>query len=293
MDVFSDMTVFVEVVRANSFSKGADNLGMPASTVSRRISELEKRLGLRLLTRTTRKIALTDVGEIYYGRCRRLVEEAKLAQEELSDTLNNAKGQLKMSLPADFAIYHLAPVLLAFLHKHPDITYKLDLTPKQVDLTSDPFDLAIRIGELPDSSLIGRKITELSVSLFASPDYLAECEPLTSPRDLEQHLTLNMNESSWILHKNKESFTTKADHSIIANSIGMLMKLTASGAGIAPLPRIVVNEEIERGQLQPVLPEWQFKFLPVYALTETRLLPAKTRLFIEFLVDHFTSQSLT
>jgi DNA-binding transcriptional LysR family regulator len=227
-DLFSDMTVFVEVVRANSFSKGAESLGMPASTVSRRIAELEKRLGLRLLTRTTRSLSLTDVGQVYYGRCRRLVDEAKLAQEELTDTLQNAKGILKMSLPADFAKYFLAPVLLDFTKQHQDIRYKLDLSPKQVDLTSDPFDLAIRIGELPDSSLISRKITQLDVALYASPDYLNTYDTPKHPDDIAQHQTLAMHDNPWKLHGHDEKQTVSITPAITANSIGMLMQLTQS-----------------------------------------------------------------
>ncbi|WP_246763479.1 LysR family transcriptional regulator [Rhizobium sp. 007] len=202
MSHLNDMALFVEVARARSFRKAAEALGMPNSTLSRRISELEKAIGLRLLHRTTRKIELTEAGQLYYERSKRIVDEARLAHEQLGAMLEQPSGVLRVSLPVDLAIFYLTPIIGDFARHYPGITFEFDLTPRRVDLAAEPFDVAIRIGKLEDSSLITRLIGRHSRHLYASPGYIeASGEPAT-PADLAKHECIGMLRSpTWTLHQ--------------------------------------------------------------------------------------------
>ena len=278
MDLFTDMNIFVAVVKANSFRRGAEALGLPPSTVSRRISQLEQRIGLRLLNRTTRSIALTDAGQIYFGRCRRLVDEANLAHEELQRALTEAEGTLRMSLPADFAQRFMAPLIAEFVEKHPNVRFRLDLSPQQVNLAQDPFDLAVRIGQLKDSAMISRRVTQLERHVYGAPEMVRYWrEGVGAPRWLQME-GRSQNWPSGSSHQNTGA-------RIVANSIGMLIRLTSMGCGLAVLPDLLVQEEVKNGALERVETGEKHLPLPVFALTETRLLPAKTRLFIEFMAE--------
>jgi len=155
LDYLNDMALFVEVVKTRSLRRAADALEMPNSALSRRISLLEEGIGLRLLHRTTRKIELTEAGQLYYERCKRIVEEARLAHEELGDMVAQPSGVLRVSLPVDFATTYLAPLLPEFAELYPGISFEFDLTPRNVDLVAEPFDLAIRMvrrGNWPPST---------------------------------------------------------------------------------------------------------------------------------------------
>src|SRR5207248_2331429 len=159
----------------------------PNSTISRRISLLEKAIGLRLLHRTTRKVELTEAGQIYFERCKRIVDEARLAHEQLGDLLAQPSGTLRASLPVDFAVIYMAPLIAEFARLYPGISFDFDLTPRQINLVSEPFDVAIRIGELENSQLVARHLASMAPSIYASPGYLErEGEPLV-PEDLARH----------------------------------------------------------------------------------------------------------
>lgn len=187
MDFLNDMALFVEVAKVMSFRQAAEKAGVPSSTLSRRISALEKTIGLRLLHRTTRKIELTEAGQIYYQRCRRIVEEARLAHDQLTAMLEQPSGVIRASLPVDFATQFLTPLFAEFTAVYPQIRFELDLTPRTVDLVTEPFDIAIRIGRLPDSQLIARQLTQFNARLYASPNYLARYGTPATPQDLVQH----------------------------------------------------------------------------------------------------------
>ncbi|MDR2164464.1 MAG: LysR family transcriptional regulator, partial [Zoogloeaceae bacterium] len=187
-----DMALFVEVARAMSFHRAAKASGVPNSTLSRRVSALEKVIGLRLLRRTTRKIELTEAGQRYFERCRRIVEEARLAHEQLGDLLAQPGGLLRVSVPADFAHLFLAPLIAEFARRYPAIRFELDFTPRRVDLAHEPVDVAIRVGEMADSSLIARELARLPRYLYASPRYLEQAGEPQNPADLTRHECLRM-----------------------------------------------------------------------------------------------------
>lgn len=283
-EFLNDMALFVEVVKARSFRRAAEAIGMPNSTLSRRISGLEKMIGLRLLHRTTRKIEPTEAGQIYFERCKRIVDEARLAHEQLGEMLAQPSGLLRVSLPVDFAIAFLAPHIADFCRHFPGIRFEFDLTPRRVDLVTEPFDVAIRMGELPDSTLISRRLAELPRYLYASPRYLELSGEPSAPADLAKHECLCFpKDSAWTLHDGAQTVEIAVDGRFRLNSIGMIRRMATLDLGIAMLAQEVVAEDLADGRLRRVLPDWRATPISVHAVTEARLLPAKTQRFIEFL----------
>lgn len=286
MELLNDMALFVEVVKAKGFRGAAEATGVPNSTLSRRISALEKAIGLRLLHRTTRKVELTEAGRIYFERCKRIVDEARLAHEQLGDMLAQPSGVLRASLPVDFATIYMAPLIAEFAEKYPGIAFDFDLTPRQVDLVSEPFDVAIRIGEPASSHLIARPLASFVPHLYASPVYLRRVGEPAEPADLERLECLNiLKERPWVLHRGKESVQVAIRSRFTLNNVGLISRLAIHGMGIVMLTDELVADDLAAGRLVRVLPQWHGKPVPVYALTETRLLPAKTQRFIEFLKE--------
>ncbi|PXW92284.1 DNA-binding transcriptional LysR family regulator [Sphaerotilus hippei] len=290
MHLLNDMALFVEVAKVMSFSRAAEAIGVPNSTLSRRVSALEKAIGLRLLHRTTRRLELTEAGQIYFERCRRLVDEANLAHEQLGDLLAQPSGVLRASLPVDFGTTYLAPLMAEFARSHPGISFEFDLTPRRVDLVSEPFDVAIRMGESQDSALIARLLAVLPTHLYASPGYLARAGEPQGPQDLVDHECLGFRAARnmvWSLSRADGTATeqTEVGGRFQLNSVGMLRRLATLDLGIVVLVDALAEDDVAAGRLRQVLPDWQAPPVPVYAMTETRLLPAKTQRFIEFLKE--------
>ncbi|WP_434632848.1 LysR family transcriptional regulator [Chromobacterium sp. CV08] len=286
MELLNDMALFVEVVKARGFRGAAEATGVPNSTLSRRISALEKAIGLRLLHRTTRKVELTEAGLIYYERCRRIVDEARLAHEQLGEMLAQPVGVLRASLPVDFAVAYLAPLIAEFAKRHPGLAFDFDLTPRRADLVSEPFDVAIRMGEPENSQLIARHLASLPTELYASPGYLRQRGEPAEPAELAGHECLGMQKAGagfWKLENGGETAGVAVGGRFALNSVGLMRRLAVLDMGIILIPAAVVADELAVGSLQRVLPAWSGAPIPVYAITETRLIPAKTRRFIEFL----------
>jgi DNA-binding transcriptional LysR family regulator len=289
VELLNDMALFVEVVKAKSFRRAAEAIGVPNSTLSRRISALEKAIGLRLLHRTTRKIEPTEAGQLYFERARRIVEEARLAHEQLGEMLAQPVGVLHASLPVDFANIFLAPLLAEFARRYPGISFEFDLTPRRVDLVTEPVDVAIRMGEPPSSNLIARQLARLPRYLYASPRYVELYGEPGEPADLLRHECLRLKPAEvagWTLHREKETVEIAIGGRFLLNSVGMIRRLATFDLGIAVLPEEIAADDVAAGLLRRVMQEWQAPSVPVYAITETRLLPAKTQRFIEFLREH-------
>lgn len=287
MQFLNDMALFVEVVKAKSFRGAADTIGMPNSTLSRRISTLEKTLGLRLLHRTTRKIMLTEAGQIYYERCKRIVDEAKLAHEQLSEMVAQPSGILRASLPVDFTVTYMAPLVAEFARLYPAIVFDFDLTSRWVDLVSEPFDVAIRIGKPQNSQLIARPLAVLPAYLYASSRYLDRSGEPAEPTDLAHHECLSiMKADTWTLHDGVNTTKVSIGSRFALNSVGMICRLATLDMGIIMMMEKIVADELASGRLRRVLPQWHGAPVSVYAITVTRLLPAKTQHFIKFLQEH-------
>lgn len=293
MEFLNDMALFVEVVKAKSFRRAAEAIGVPNSTLSRRINALEKAIGLRLLHRTTRKIELTEAGQLYFERSRRIVEEARLAHEQLGEMLAQPGGVLHASLPVDFANIFLAPLLAEFARRYPGISFEFDLTPRRVDLVTEHVDVAIRMGEPPSSNLIARQLARLPRFLYASPRYIELYGEPAEPPDLMRHECMRLSPADvngWSLHRGTETVEIAVGGRFLLNSVGMIRRLATLDLGIAVLPEAIAADDVAAGLLRKVMPDWQAPSVPVYAITETRLLPAKTQRFIEFLREQLGQQ---
>lgn len=286
-----DIAIFVEVVRNKSFKRAAEILSMPSSTLSRRISLLEKEIGLRLIRRSTRKLELTEAGKLYFERSNNIIDEARNAHFLLNDLLSKPVGNLRISLPTDLSIYYIAPAIVAFSKKHPDITFQLDMTPRKVDLINEPFDLVIRIGEMPNSGLISRHMLSMNRYLYASPEYLRKNGEPAHPLDLEKHSCLVMNtpleNDGWNIVFDNILYKIKGKSRYKINNVGMLCRFAILGEGITLMAEEIAKPEIQLGKLKQILPSCSVENLSVYILTENKLTPAKTSLFIDFLCDYF------
>jgi DNA-binding transcriptional LysR family regulator len=287
MELLNDMALFVEVAKVLSFTRAAEVSGIPNSTLSRRITALEKAIGLRLMHRTTRKIELTEAGQVYYERCKRIVDEARLAHEQLDDMLAQPSGVLRIAVAVDFGITFLAPLLVEFAALYPGMRFELDLAPRNVDLVAEPFDLAIRMGDQPDSTLVARQLARLSGHVYAAPAYLERAGEPAHPRELAGHecLVFRSVKSVWRLERGADAVDVEVGGRFHLNSIGMARRMAALGQGIAIFPKEIVTEEVAGGRLRQILPQWVAPPTAVYAITATRLLPAKTQRFIEFLTE--------
>jgi len=234
-------------------------------------------------------VELTEAGQIYFERCRRIVEEARLAHEQLGDMLAQPSGLLRVSLPVDFAVTYLAPLITEFADQYPGISFDFDLTPRRVDLVSEPFDVAIRIGESEDSQLIARALASLTPNLYGAPGYLEQMGEPQSPDELQQHQCLSiLKTTSWTLNDGRRTVQVTVGGRYTLNSVGMLRRLATLDQGIVLMPEEVVAEELASGKLRRILPDWRGMPLTIYAITETRLLPAKTQRFIEFLRERLS-----
>jgi DNA-binding transcriptional LysR family regulator len=291
VELLSYMRLFVEVARMKSFRRAADALDMPNSTLSRHIAELEKTIGLRLLNRSTRKVELTEAGEVYFKRCQSIVEEARIAHESLLEVAERPTGTLRVSMPADFASGYLAPIIADFAKMYPLIAFEFDLSPRPVDLQAEPFDLAIRLGRPPSapSTLVARPIAVLPRYLYASPEYLQHSAPLTHPNDLDRHAVCivegaaRLGQAASTFYRGGESIDVMIGRRFAMNSVALSRALAIHGVGLAVLDNVLAQDDVASGRLIRVLRDWSLSRVQVHAVTETRLLPARTRLFIEFL----------
>jgi len=291
VELLSYMHLFVEVARTKSFRRAADALDMPNSTLSRHIAELEKKIGLRLLNRSTRKVELTEAGEVYFKRCQSIVEEARIAHESLLDVAERPTGTLRVSMPADLATGYLGPIIADFAKAYPLIAFEFDLSPRPIDLQAEPFDLAIRIGPPPTapSTLVARPIAVLPRYLYASPEYLRSAAPLTHPNDLDRHVVCivdgagRLGRAERTFYRGGESVAVMIGTRFAMNSVALSRTLAIQGVGLAVLNNVLALDDVELGRLVRVLPDWSLAPVQVHALTETRLLPARARLFIDFL----------
>jgi DNA-binding transcriptional LysR family regulator len=299
MQLLRDIALFVEVVNTRSFKGAAANLDMPPSTLSRRIAGLEREIGLRLLNRTTRRVDVTEAGAAYFARCAHLVEEARVAHEQLAENVNVAKGTLRIACTPDFATQYLAPVIVAFTQRHPQVSIELSLSSRAEDLLVEGLDMALRIGKLPDSGLVARRVATLQLGLYAAPGYLAVADAPSHPDELQQHMCIRMRAdeggSTWRLSRRAEpegaAVAVRVTGRFVVSSNLMIRQLTLMGAGIGIIDQNVAAEGVKSGQLVPVLPEWSLAPVPLHILTSSRLVPARVRLFGAMLAEGLATDS--
>jgi DNA-binding transcriptional LysR family regulator len=284
----NDIAIFVKVAQFQSFSVAAQSLGMPVSTVSRRITALEEQLGVTLLQRTTRKLTLTAQGRAYFNECSEPLNILSDAERVLTQTQKTAEGTLKITVPVILREPPFLDFISKFLKNYPRIKIDLFITNEFVDFIEENIDLGIRFGDLDDSTLIARKVGTSIRYLVATPDYLKGREVPTEPQDLKKHSCVLLNgehdEADWDLMNGRKTVTVRVSGSISCRDHNSVSFFTQRGHGIGLLPSTYCDEQIKKGSLVRLMPKWTSPYYPVHAVYPTRkFIPSKLHVFLEAL----------
>lgn len=294
MSELDEIQAFVQVVEAGSVTKAAARLNTAPSAVSRRLKDLETRLGAQLLTRTTRRMALTDQGRTFHERSVRILSDLAEAKAEVSDAQAELTGTLRIAAPVGFGVPHIGPVVAAFMHQHPKIRVDLDLSDRRIDLIEEGVDVAIRIGgELEDSSLMARRLCAVHGVVAASPDYWRATGQPETPSDLNDCTSLcytNLRAPEVWRYEDPlgKKGIVRTQARLTASNGDLLCNAAIAGLGVIREPTFIVHSAIERGLLEPVFTDHVWQNLSLYALyPQTRFMPARVRRFIDVLVEKF------
>jgi DNA-binding transcriptional LysR family regulator len=295
MNKLLQMQVFAEVVRAGSFVSAAEGLGISKAAVSRHVGELEARLNVRLLQRTTRRLSLTEEGQVFHARCIEVLASVGEAEDEVSSQTGTASGQLRISAPTTFGVRHLAPLWGAFRQRHPKVTLDITLADRVVDLVEEGYDLAVRIGRLADSSLVSRKLATTRMVLCASPRYLKAHGTPTHPHDLAGHSVLAYSywsdKDEWQFAGPEGPVSVRTQPWLNTNSGDTCRAAALADQGVVLQPSFLVDEDLAAGTLVELMPEFKAVQLGIYAVYPTRKhVPAKVRVLIEFLAECFDDE---
>jgi len=282
----NEMLIFTRVVQAQSFTAGARRLGMPKSSVSRKVASLEDRLGARLLQRTTRKLVLTDVGRIYYERCARIIGEIEEADQAASRMQEAPCGTLRVTAPLAFTM--LGPIVAEFLWLYPNVQVELVCTDRLVSLIDEGFDVAIRAGQLADSSLLARSLGAIERVLVAAPAYLNQKGAPAAPMDLASHTCITFGARTvpgiWTLYAADRQAEVRISPRLAVNDLELMREAACAGIGIAWMPKYICAKELRSGRLRQILPDWCSAAVPVHAIyPSARHLSPKVLAFVEFL----------
>lgn len=283
----NESTIFVSVWRARSFTGAARMLGLPISTLSRKVGALERRLGVRLLERNPRRIALTEAGALYYERCARILAELERAESDVRDLRAVPRGTLRISAPPEFGLRYLESTVTRFLSTYRDMRLEVSFDPLPADLVGERYDLALRVGPLADSTLVARRIAGAARRIVASPLYLNGCSAPATPHDLGEHECLihraGQRVTPWRLRVGQKLVAISVRGRLVANSYGLLVAAARAGLGIAMVPARMCADDIADGRLVPLLDQ----YLPgettgIYAVyPSSEHPPAKLTRFIE------------
>jgi DNA-binding transcriptional LysR family regulator len=291
----NDLLLFARVVDEGSFSRAAERAGLPKSTVSRRISMLEAQLGERLLLRTTRKLTVTDFGHSVLEHAHQVLAEVDAAAALAQQRQVRPSGRLRVSMPGDFANGVLAHLLSDFVARYPAVALELDLSPRRVDLVGENFDVAIRMGDLPDdSTLAARRLAGFAAGLYAAPAYLQRRGEPTEPEALMEHDALRLlmrsgEPAPWVLLRGEQRWQGIPPGRATANSPDLLLRMARHGAGITAATHHFAEPYLRSGELTPVLPDWSLPPQPAWAVFPgRRLMPARTRVFLDALESEFS-----
>jgi DNA-binding transcriptional LysR family regulator len=296
-NLLSDIALFIAVVKARSFTRAAEALEMPASTLSRRIANLEGMIGFKLLNRTTRRVEPTAEGQAYFDRCSALIEEAGHAHEELSESIHAPSGMLRIAATPDFAVLYLGPLVERLAAKWPSLRFELSLSSRVEDLIGHALDVAIRLGPVRDTSLVVRKVGELAQGLYAAPALAAAGPPLDKPEDLAARdcirLTATDAGSNWVFSSmssaGEDIRGVTVTGRMVAGGQQMACRFACAGMGIGLLDRRVAAAALAEGSLLEIMPEWRPSPVPVNVLTTSKLLPGRVRLLITALREHLAA----
>ncbi len=282
----NEIAIFVKVVDAGSFTGAAKSLGLPKSTVSRKITQLEERLGVRLLQRTTRTLSLTDTGSAYYNQCSRIISDVEEANIAVTEMQSKPKGLLRLTAPMLFGAEVLSDLVSEFLQNNPEIQLEIMLTDQPLDLIQEGIDVAFRVGQLADSSLIARSLGNVKTITCASPAYIDKHGSPAHPSELHQHTILGWNARNTWEYDTPEAISIDLKPKVQVNDALSMRKMALNGLGIARLPAFLCAEDIKDGRLAPILCDWSYSSTPIHALyPSNRHLSVKVRSFVDFIVD--------
>ncbi len=290
MGRLEDMETFLLLADAASISKAAERLGIAKSAVSRRLRELEERLGVGLVRRSTRGLTLTETGRGFYDRCRAILEDVREAEQAVSAAHTALRGTIKLTAPLSFGLRHLAPLLNDFMTQHPQVNIDIDLGDRTVDLIEERIDLAVRVGELSDSRLIARRLAPTRRMACASPEYLRAHGTPQHPSELRGHhglLSTNLPESVYwqFTDGDGKKLLGRPTTRMRANNGDILVTAAVAGHGICAVPLFISHQAIQAGELVPLLCDYQLRQAAIYAVYPPgRYLSRRVRVLIDFLV---------
>jgi DNA-binding transcriptional LysR family regulator len=295
MDRFEAMSVLLAVAEAGSLSAGARQLRAPLATVSRKVAELEQHLGARLVVRSSRRLTLTDAGRAYVAASRRILGQLEEAEREAAGEYSAPRGALHVTAPVEFGHRHLLPIALAFLAEQPDITLRLMLVDRQIDLVSEHVDLALRIGHLDDSALIATRVGVVHRVICASPDYIARHGMPRVPADLAQHDGITFNgfptSPEWRYRRDTAAFAVEPRSKLAVNTTDSAIQAALAGLGIVRVLSYQVADELKSGRLQVLLPEHAPEPLPVSLVyPDVGLQPLKVRCFLDWALPRLRAE---
>ena len=295
MDKLTSMQVFSRVATCGNFSQAARELRISPAMVTKHIASLESQLNIRLLNRTTRKVSTTEAGERYLRLCQNLISDLEEGEASLSELSHHPSGTLKISAPVDFGVLRLASAIAAFLNHCPDVSIDITYQDRKVNLVEEGYDIAIRIGALPDSSLVALPLMQHSLICCAAPSYLEKNGYPKHPSELRQHECLTYAYSStnndWLFNRADESVSVKASGRLNANNGRAMVSAAVQGVGVILKPWFMVEDFIAQGKLVPLFEEYEQPRADVYAVyPHRRFLPAKMRAFVDFMRDYFADQ---
>ncbi len=284
------MALYVKVVENNSFSRAAEREGIPVSTISRKISELEKALGTRLLERSTRRLRMTEIGQDYYQRCRRGLEEFETANLMVKDQQAQVSGRLRLSVPPSISDVLVIPLIEDFQALYPNATVNCLVTDRHVNHIEDGIDISLRVGDLADSSLVARRLLRYRSVLVASPRYLERAGAPSHPNELPLHGLVAFSRwepaVTWVLEHNGETHKVNVQPRIAINDYAGVQSAVINGLGISEIPSIICGPGIQDGRLVEIMPEWQFSPVTLSAVyPSNRNLSRLVRLFKDFCVE--------
>lgn len=297
MDRFDAMQAFARVVEAGSFTKAAETLHMSKTTVTQLVQQLEARLRVKLLNRTTRKVNVTADGAAYYQRVIRLLADMEDAETSLSGASISPSGRLRVDVPSPFARLILIPALPEFHARYPDIQIDMGVSDRIVDIIDENVDCVVRGGELLDQSLMARKVADLQLGVFAAPDYLARAGTPMHPQDLEDshHRVVAFlwartgKPLPFVLHDDKQSLQIKGRHALAVDDGNAYLAAGLAGMGVLWLPRYMSDAHVAQGELVPLFEGWQLAPMPLYvAYPPNRHISLKLRVFIDWIVELMT-----
>ena len=292
----NSLRLYYDVVNAGSITRAAEQLRTPKSTISRKLAQLEKDLGVILLKKGPKRLAMTDIGAALYDRCRRLVIEIEDVGQATAEMQGELRGSLRVSIPVDFGISWISRAIAEFVGKYPEINLEIEVNSRAVNPREDPYDLTIQLGPLKESGLTFRRLATITRGVYASPDYLAKNGMPRTVEDFARHNCIitdqQRQDGVWTFRNQTKHRFIEVSGKVTVNNIGIARDLAINGVGLSMLPNIMCQNDVKAGRLVRVLTNWESPPVQATALILSRKgIPNKTRVFLDFLAERLTDDT--